>query len=65
MSEFEVNVVFFYFLKPHPLRFPPQLSPPLLSPPLLSPPLKQTRNNFDRQWEGGCKVYILTTHQHL
>ena len=44
MSHFQVNVVFFYFL--------------LNSPPL--PPLKQTRNNFDRQWGGGGLYFNYT-----
>ena len=26
---------------------------------------KQIRNNFDRQWGGGCVFYILPTHQPL
>ena len=47
MSEFQVNVVFFYFfLKP--------------------PPLKQTHNNFDRQWGGGLRsLYFNYTPEPL
>ena len=42
MSEFKVNVVFFYFF--------------LKTPPLhLSPPT-QMRNQFNRKWGGGCVV---------